>query len=318
MSKLTTQPTVITTAAVNPFTRRTFMKTSALTVGAVTLLSKGTALAEAGAGSSSGTVKYWLKCTRDPLFGRADGVDLRKALDPVFPVFSSPATTNLNLPWIVGGVGAGRTWLAMTMSAIGPKMGDEKQSMAVTLEIEGEMVIDGKKLLGVTTYTKDQIADRTTWPGNKFKAIPDNRMLFLKKTVVIVSCDSKSGKISMSPLSGIESDKAEGGQGLGMSRATIANLAAFKASAKLEHNFRSVFTTDGELTAGFKEYIGVTVSGKYDVNNLGSFTVTPSALKWDIVKVKETILNNVTTLETIPLDVNPAVNDDERELRAPE
>lgn len=71
MSKLTTQPTVITTAAVNPFTRRTFMKTSALTVGAVTLLSKGTALAEEGVGSSSGVIipdvwVYSLFCRSDP------------------------------------------------------------------------------------------------------------------------------------------------------------------------------------------------------------------------------------------------------------
>jgi hypothetical protein len=69
MSKLTTQPTVITTAAVNPFTRRTFMKTSALTVGAVTLLSKGTALAEEGVGSSSGAVQtfeWGLVCAKDP------------------------------------------------------------------------------------------------------------------------------------------------------------------------------------------------------------------------------------------------------------
>jgi hypothetical protein len=70
MSKLTTQPTVITTAAVNPFTRRTFMKTSALTVGAVTLLSKGTALAVEGAGSSSVFIPdvwiYGLYCKSDP------------------------------------------------------------------------------------------------------------------------------------------------------------------------------------------------------------------------------------------------------------
>ena len=71
MSTLTTQPTVIKIAAVNPFTRRTFMKTSALTVGAVTLLSKGTALAKAGAGSSSGVVipdvwVYSLCCMSDP------------------------------------------------------------------------------------------------------------------------------------------------------------------------------------------------------------------------------------------------------------
>ncbi len=64
MSTLTTQPTVVPTAAVNPFTRRTFMKTSALTVGAVTLLSKGTALAEEGTGSSSGGLL--LVCIDEP------------------------------------------------------------------------------------------------------------------------------------------------------------------------------------------------------------------------------------------------------------
>lgn len=59
-----------TRAAVHPFTRRSFMKTTAFTVGAVAFLSQGKALAEGGSGSSGSSVspvyQWALRCGKDP------------------------------------------------------------------------------------------------------------------------------------------------------------------------------------------------------------------------------------------------------------
>ena len=59
-----------TRAAVHPFTRRSFMKTTAFTVGAVAFLSQGKALAEGGSGSSGSSVspvyQWALRCSKDP------------------------------------------------------------------------------------------------------------------------------------------------------------------------------------------------------------------------------------------------------------
>lgn len=56
--------------AVNLFTRRTFMKTSALTVGAVALLSQGRALATEGGESSSVAMEFRMACTNPSYYDK--------------------------------------------------------------------------------------------------------------------------------------------------------------------------------------------------------------------------------------------------------
>lgn len=56
------------TATLNMFTRRSFLKTTALTVGAVAILSQGRALAANGSGDKGSNIpdEYFLLCTQEP------------------------------------------------------------------------------------------------------------------------------------------------------------------------------------------------------------------------------------------------------------
>ena len=320
MSTLTTQPTVVPTAAVNPFTRRTFMKTSALTVGAVTLLSKGTALAVAGAGSSSGTATnpgevtlYGLECRADPLSGKRNDAEAAEliALGPQPGQFSSYDDTPLDPAWLGN---TANSCLFLNLIAVGPKEGDRSTSFSIQSKLWGYLKIGGKIICYVTSFTEEEISDVSNPAEKVFRDFPHDRILHVEKREVSVSCDLLSGKITYSPPSGICSDDDQVGTAIGQTDASMTAFAAFKARAELKHDFRSAFTADGGLSASAKGLIGISVNVKADLNSLKAFAVTPTSLKWEIWRIATTWKNGVKIrVEEMQLSQTPATQDDQTE-----